>query len=79
MMNIAQVSDFAIDLHGTIAILWPQTDAGREWVAENIDEDAQRWGKDGIVIEHRYIGDIVNGIHDADMNIKDVIDMRKKA
>lgn len=47
--------------HGSIVIMTPTTDVGRAWVDEHIPEDALTWGKDGIVIEHRYVGDIVEG------------------
>jgi hypothetical protein len=35
--------------------------AGEEWVSEHIPEDAMRWGADSVVVEHRFIGDIVRG------------------
>jgi len=75
-IKVAEISDFAIDFHGTIAVLWPQSGDAFEWVNENIDPDATHWGKNGTVIEHRYLGDIVNAIHDAGFTIKDVIDTR---
>jgi hypothetical protein len=81
-MNIAQVNDFAIDLHGSIAMLWPQNEAGLDWIRENICDDHIRWGGGeyaAVVIEHRYIGDIVNGIHDDGLTIKDVIDTRVRS
>jgi hypothetical protein len=49
--------------YGSIYLLKPNTEAAREWVALNIinPEDAQRWGE-AVAVEHRYIGDIVEGI-----------------
>ncbi len=83
-MNVIvdQVSDFAITLDGSIALLWPQCASALEWVRENISDDHMKWGSGdyaAVVIEHRYIGDIVNGIHDAGLTIKDVIDTRVKS
>jgi hypothetical protein len=52
--------DLVVSGGGTLYILTPVTDAGREWIDSNVDPDAQRWG-DGIAVEHRYIGDIVAG------------------
>ena len=46
--------------HGSITIFLPTSDAGREWVAENIGSDAMRWAG-GVVVEPRYIGAIVDG------------------
>lgn len=42
-------------------LLHPFTEAARNWVAEHIPDDAQLFGE-AVVIEHRYIGDIVRGI-----------------
>lgn len=53
--------DFLVSNQGTIYILSPFTPAAEAWLAENIGDDAQTWGR-GIVVEHRYIGDIVEGI-----------------
>jgi hypothetical protein len=57
-----RVPDFLLQDEGTIAILYPQNDAAEDWVFQNLPADAQRWGGNGIVIEHRYVGDIVFGI-----------------
>lgn len=53
--------DFLLTNHGSIFILTPLSSAGSEWIDDNIGDDAQTWGKDSIVIEHRYVSDIVNG------------------
>ena len=53
--------DFWVQNHGSIYLLIPQTDAAKEWVEDNLPDDAQTFGA-GIVVEHRYIYDIVNGI-----------------
>ncbi len=53
--------DMQFSNHGSIWIMEPLSDAAREWVSEHIPEDAQAWGKNGIVIEHRYVYDIMVG------------------
>ena len=52
--------DFEVSCHGSIYIFTPLTPAAREWVAEFLPEDAQRWAG-GVVVEHRFIADIVQG------------------
>lgn len=52
--------DFSVETHGSIFLLRPLSDAACDWIAEHIPEDAQFFG-DAIVVEHRYIADIVNG------------------
>lgn len=58
------MADLRIDNHGTIFLLYPVTEAGKEWIAEHIPEDAMTWGHGpmaGVVVEHRYIGAIAEG------------------
>lgn len=55
------IPDFAVRNEGSIQLLVPNTDAAREWVSQHISEDAQRFCG-GIVVESRYIDDIVQGI-----------------
>ncbi len=46
--------------HGSIWLLHWETDAGRDWCAEHLPEDAQTWAG-GIVIEPRYVEAIATG------------------
>lgn len=46
--------------YGSIFLLWSRTSAGDAWVKENLPSDAQTFGG-AIVVEHRYIQDIVDG------------------
>jgi hypothetical protein len=52
--------DFEVSGGGSIYIFTPLTPDARDWVAEFLPEDAQRWAG-GVVIEHRYISDVVAG------------------
>jgi hypothetical protein len=52
--------DFEVSGHGSIYIFTPLTPAARDWVADFLPEDAQRWAG-GTVVEHRFIADIVQG------------------
>jgi hypothetical protein len=56
--------DFQVLNANSIFILTPLTDAADSWVEERVSltEETQYWGKKGIVIEHRYISDIIEGI-----------------
>jgi hypothetical protein len=53
--------DFRLINAGTIAVLTPYTAAGKAWVSTHIDPDHQQWAG-GVVIEHRFVLDILNGI-----------------
>lgn len=57
--------DFQIANHGSIVILTPVSSEAQDWVNEHIlgeGNEVQTWGsKQGIVVEPRYLGDIVEG------------------
>ncbi len=55
--------DFTLQNEGTIYLLTPLTDSAKEWVSDHLPEDAQ-WFGNGVVVEHRYIACIVQGIQD---------------
>jgi hypothetical protein len=52
----------------TIFVLLPETDEAKDWADEFIGEHLT-WGKHGIVVEHRYISDLLEGIADAGFTI----------
>lgn len=56
-----QKADVVVTNHGTIFTFLPQTDAAREWCNEHLPDDAQMFG-DAYVVEHRYAGDIADGM-----------------
>jgi len=55
------MTDFTVQNEGSIFLLHPHTPSAHDWVSEHIPEDAQFFG-DAVVIEHRYIADIVEGV-----------------
>jgi hypothetical protein len=46
---------------GTLWLLLPVSDAGREWLAQHIAENAQFWGL-AVAVESRFIENLVAGI-----------------
>ena len=56
--------DFKLDNHASLFLLRPLSSAAKEWMKEHLPLDSpetQFWG-DAIVIESRYVTEIVNGI-----------------
>jgi hypothetical protein len=53
--------DVQFENHGSIWLARPLTNAGLAWVEDNIPDDAQ-WFARAIVVEPRYVGDIVEGM-----------------
>lgn len=60
--------DVFVQYEGTIGIIYGKTEAGADWLAENLDPNATRWGG-GYVVEHRYIGPILEGALEAGFRI----------
>lgn len=52
-----QSPDLTVENHGTIFLFRPESDAGRDWLAENTDPDAP-WFGDALAVEHRYAHDL---------------------
>jgi hypothetical protein len=66
----ARQPDITIQGAGAIALIVPETDAGREWCEENIvNEETIRFGG-GIACEPRYLGDIVEGLRGDGLNVE---------
>jgi hypothetical protein len=63
------IPDFEVQNHFTIYLLCPLTDAAIGWVDENLPEDVMTFGR-GIVVEHRFIADIVRGIVDSGLVVR---------
>ena len=56
-----KMNDLHVENHGSIFLLTPITTKGADWINEHIPQDAMTWAHHSIVVEHRYIADIVNG------------------
>lgn len=52
--------DFFLENHGTIFLLQPLTPAAISWIQENLPDDHMTSGR-AVVVDHRYIADIVGG------------------
>lgn len=53
-------SDFLVQNEGSIFLLHPLSESARDWIEEYLPEDRMTFGG-AIVVEHRYIADIVRG------------------
>lgn len=55
--------DFTVEDHGTIFFIRPETDAAKEWVKKNVSQEGyQPYYPDQVVVEHRFVQNIVMGI-----------------
>ena len=55
------IDQFKIKNEGSIVLFEPLTSAAQDWWSSNVDPDAQTFGN-AYAVEHRYAGDIVEGI-----------------
>lgn len=53
--------DATLQVEGSICLLHLHTQSAREWVDENVDEDAQFFGG-ALVVEPRYVADLLEGM-----------------
>lgn len=63
-------SDFILANYGSFMVLQPQTKEALDWRDKNLPEDALEWCT-GVVIEPRYVEDILTGILADDLTVED--------
>lgn len=62
-------TDFSVGNHGSICLLVPHSAAAREWAGDHLDgPETQYWGG-AVVVEPRYLDDILHGIEDDGLTI----------
>jgi hypothetical protein len=71
-LSSAPATDFLVENHGSIFLLRPVTDAGLDWAEEHIgpDNGFQPYWPQAIVIEHRFIADVLAGIERDDLAVR---------
>jgi len=65
---MTRYSDLEFRWDGSLFLVIPHTDTGREWLADHIAEDAQ-WWCGGAVVEPRYVEDILVGAQDDGLRV----------
>jgi hypothetical protein len=58
------MADFTIQNEGTILLFRPLTDACRQWLEKNVQNDAH-WFGEALVVEHRFAGNLAVGLIEA--------------
>lgn len=53
--------DATVRNEGSLFLVDPITDAAVQWIRRNVAEEAMFYGR-SLVVEHRYIEDLVNGM-----------------
>ena len=62
--------DFAVENHGSIFLLKPLTPSATSWIEEHIgQENGYQPNFPTVVVEHRYIADIIAGIQNGGLAV----------
>lgn len=56
-------TDIHVEDHGSLIVMSPGSEAGREWCREYLPGDCPQWAG-GYAIERRYAAAIIEGMHD---------------
>lgn len=70
------VMDIQIENHGSIVLLRPLSDEASDWIDEHIPDDAL-WFAGALVVEPRYVDDIIEGMSADGLSLLDVRQSRK--
>ena len=62
--------DFELQDEGSIVVLHPRNDAAGDWLYEHLDSSEIQWWGGGVVIEPRYLADILEGIKADGLDVK---------
>lgn len=54
----------------TVGLLLPFSPEAKDWIRENVDVTEAQWHGDCLVVEHRYLPDIVQGIQDDGLSVE---------
>lgn len=60
--------DVTVDDEGSIVLVTPRSAAAREWLAAYLPDDAT-WFGGAVVVEPRYVADIVDGMRAAGLRV----------
>ncbi len=61
-------ADFLVNHQGIIAILTPRSEAAQDWLETNLSGRVS-WQGDGVVVEHRYLADLLEGIQQGGFSV----------
>lgn len=60
--------DVMVENHGSVFVFQPLSPAGREWIDQNVGDDAQ-WIGGGLAVENRYARELAQGMLDAGLRV----------
>lgn len=62
--------DFRLQNAGSFFVLHPRNDAAGQWIDDHVYTEQSQWWGGGIVIEPRYLQDVLDGIEQDDLTVE---------
>jgi hypothetical protein len=66
----APQADVHVSGGGTMYLVTPLSDEAKAWVEENVPLEDWQWLGSGFGVEHRYIGNLVEGMREAGLVVQ---------
>jgi len=66
----APQADVTVSGSGTMYLVTPLSDEAKAWVEENVPLEDWQWLGNGFGVEHRYIGNLVQGMQEAGLVVR---------
>lgn len=63
-------TDFSVENYGSIVLLRPLSELGRAWVEENVSQEGFQPFWPNVLIEPRYVSDILQGLANARLAVR---------
>jgi hypothetical protein len=61
--------DIRLTNHGSLVLLHAESDAAYEWLRDHTAPEAQWWAARALVVEPRYVADILDGAREAGLEV----------
>jgi hypothetical protein len=62
--------DVTIQCEGSVTIVYPQTKAAKDWVAENVAVEGWQMWCGGFAVDHCFVDDLIMGMEDAGLVVR---------
>lgn len=63
-------ADVEIDDCGGIVRITPQTDAGNEWIDENVQSEGWQWMGNSLCVDHRFADNLISGMQGHGLEVR---------
>jgi hypothetical protein len=70
MIAPARTADFQVENHGSIMLVRPLSRAASDWLELHTDPDSSQYWGDALVVEPRYLGDLVAGMQGDGLEVR---------